>query len=465
MKSVYSYLIIAVIGFTAIMSSCKKFLVVDNPIDQLTTNVVFKDSTSASSAVSGFYTGIMGSLTGFLNGRITINAGLSSDEIIQATAGSSPNQFETNNILTTNPDNLSGWTDAYKYLYHCNSVIENLQKSSTLSSSLKARLTAEMKGMRAMLFFYLVNLYGDVPLAITTDYRINSVMPRTGTSLVLGQILADLKEAQAYYNNVNAANDNSRMNKWAVAALLSRFYLYQKDWANASAQASTVISSGQFSLPALQGVFKNNSREIILQFMPQINSPYNAGEGINFIPYAPTDLPTYALRTELLAAFETGDLRKTIWLGKNTYSGKDYYYPYKYKVRQEQDYTLKTEYQVALRLAELYLNRAEANCQLGNLPDAISDLDKVRIRAGLLPLAQTDPSISQTDLLRRIYHERQIEFFAEWGHRWFDLKRTGRANAVLALVKGSNWQPTDQWYPIPESEILANPKLIQNEGY
>ena len=108
----------------------------------------------------------------------------------------------------------------------------------------------------------------------------------------------------------------------------------------------------------------------------------------------------------------------------------------------------------------MYLIRAEARAEQGNTAGAAADLNIVRQRAGLPPTTATDPAV----LLAAILHERQIEFFAEWGHRWLDLKRTGAVTSVLSAEK-SHWDVTDALYPIPANELTENPKLVQNPGY
>ena len=84
----------------------------------------------------------------------------------------------------------------------------------------------------------------------------------------------------------------------------------------------------------------------------------------------------------------------------------------------------------------------------------------IRIRAGLAP----STVLTSEQLLTAIEKERRIELFAEWGHRWFDLKRTGRVDAVLSPLK-PGWRPDAALFPIPLPEILRNPSLIQNPGY
>jgi hypothetical protein len=170
------------------------------------------------------------------------------------------------------------------------------------------------------------------------------------------------------------------------------------------------------------------------------------------------------LSSSLLGSFEQGDKRFTSWVDSTNYSGIVYYSPYKYKIGSAQaspggDYL---EYYMVLRLAEQFLIRSEARVNLNNLTEAISDLNKIRQRAGLNLLPNT---LAKQEVLDAIEKERRIELFAEWGHRWLDLKRWGKADAVLGPVKGSNWQITDKLYPIPQSELIVNPNLMQNPGY
>jgi hypothetical protein len=116
---------------------------------------------------------------------------------------------------------------------------------------------------------------------------------------------------------------------------------------------------------------------------------------------------------------------------------------------------------MVLRLAEQYLIRAEARARLGKVPESQADINAIRSRSGLSNTTAADPAA----LLLAIEKERQVELFSEWGHRWLDLKRTGRADAVLGAEKPTDWQPTDALYPIPQNEILSNPLLTQNLGY
>jgi hypothetical protein len=175
--------------------------------------------------------------------------------------------------------------------------------------------------------------------------------------------------------------------------------------------------------------------------------------------------PVY-LSKNLLDSFETGDLRRTDWIGKYTdpivSPNVDYFYAYKYKSATLNNPV--TEYAVVLRLAEQYLIRAEARAQQNNVSGAEDDLNTIRTRAGLPNTTAYD----KDTLLADILHERQVELFTEWGHRWFDLKRTGKVNALMSIVtpqKGGTWNQNWQLYPVPQLELDRAPNLTQNTGY
>jgi hypothetical protein len=178
------------------------------------------------------------------------------------------------------------------------------------------------------------------------------------------------------------------------------------------------------------------------------------------------------LSDQLLHAFEPGDKRRMNWVDStdNTNEGGPAltsFYPAKYKVGTANlSSGMPKEYFMVLRLAEVYLIRAEASLlgAPGGLPAAITDLNAIRSRAGLPDLPV---SLNKDQVTAAIEQERQIELFNEWGHRWLDLKRTGRAHAVLTTIPLKlPWQGDYQLlYPIPPTEIRDNHNLSQNPGY
>jgi hypothetical protein len=351
------------------------------------------------------------------------------------------------------------WEKAYKYIYTANLCIEKLAESSTISSAVKNRLTGECKFIRAFCYFHLVNLFGDVPLLTTSDYAVNAVSPRTSLETVYSQITTDLTASQSLLSADYPTTGRVRPNKWTATALLARVYLYRKDWANAELQANAVIGAGMYSLEQnLSNVFLLSSNEAIWQLLPVNFTNNSTWEGSLIIPVSPVVTPTYLLTDTLIKSFETDDRRKTNWTMSRVFNGQTLYYPVKYKVKTA---AVLTEYYSVFRLAEQYLVRAEASAQLNKLSAAAGDINTIRNRAGL----PNTTAVSQPDLLSAIEQERKMELFAEWGHRWYDLKRTGRADAVIGGLKPLTWKPTDALWPIPVSQLNLNPALTQNPGY
>jgi hypothetical protein len=291
-------------------------------------------------------------------------------------------------------------------------------------------------------------------------------------SQVYSLILQDLKEAQpdlstAFVDGyLKKVTERIRPTKWAAAALLARVYLYLQDWASAEAQATMVIGHPDFLMePNLDNVFLIPSKEAILQLQPLAGD--NTKDGSLYNAHLLGGTPNFLLSPSLIASFDSSDVRLKKWIlqtvvpASGSVPAQTYLSPFKFKMGRN---TSTTEYLMVLRLAEQYLIRAEARAQQNNLVGAKTDLDAVRARAGLPGVTVT----TKEAMLQAIAKERQVELFTEWGHRWFDLKRTGAIDSVMthtAVVKGTTWKPHFKLFPIPQTEIQANPNLTQNPGY
>jgi hypothetical protein len=451
------YLLLLLLEF----ASCKKFVDIPPSTQLITSDAIFTNDNTAVSAVDGVYIALRTASPGLANGSLSIFCGLSGDEIVNTAASTIYDPFYSNNIPSTNSTvSANFWSQPYNVIYRTNAILEELAKTNSLSPSVKGQLTGEMKFVRALIYFQLVNIYGDVPLIITSDYNLSSNIDRTPVNKVYEQIISDLLNAQQSLINAYPSNGKSRPNLQTATALLAKVYLYQKDWANAEIQASEVISSNLYTLTAdLNSVFLINANETIWEIAGP-SELRNSVEGALFIPASATAKPTFSISTYLLNAFENGDKRKTSWLKANVVSGLTYYYPYKFKNRTT---TSITEYDIAFRLAEQYLIRAESRAQQGSakLIAALSDVNIIRSRAGLSPLVTT---LNQQQCMSAIAQERRIELFTEWGNRWFDLKRTGTIDAVLSAEK-TGWKNSASLFPLPNLQVQTNTKLIQNPGY
>lgn len=438
--------------------SCKKAIEVDPPINQIISSEVFKNDSTAKSAVLGIYSEMMRTQAQFCAGQTTLYAGMSANELYFFSPDARK-EFVDNEISNVNHLILANifWNPAYKHIYTTNLCLERLS-GSNITPSLKANLRGEALFLRAFCYFHLVNLFGDVPLILTTDYQKNARMSRTPANEVYEQMVTDLTEAAEILPSVYESGTRARVTKWAAKALLARVYLYLKRWDNAEVMASEVINAGIFTLPALTDVFLKTSSETILHLQP-VNTVWNTWEGRDFLPASSNETPKYILTERMLQSFEVNDNRKAVWVGSRVFNGQALQYPVKYKVYGSG--APLTEYYIVLRLAEQYLIRAEARAHKLDLAGGLTDLNMIRLRAGLAGAAASDTSA----LLSLVEQERQAELFSEWGHRWYDLKRTGRINAVMLAINPTTWQGTDALYPIPSGEILLNPSLIQNAGY
>ncbi len=446
--------IIPALLFTTVLNSflsCSKIIDVGPPIDQLTPEKVFVNDASAVSVVSSIY--IQLSVFTALESWLTNNMGMYSDELM-APNNSSYTPFLTNTILPDNTRIQALWTGLYKAVYNANDLLEKINQSENISDATKKQVSGEAMFLRAFCYFYLTHLWGDLPLVTTTDVTKTAYLPRTSKDSVMAHIIADLKGAENLLSESYPGSERVRVNKWAATAMLARAYLYAKDWPNAETKSNEVIQSGRYNpIEQLGGVFLKKSKEAILQWWK------DAGyTGSSFVPTS--GAPPYWLYNNFPNSFETGDERRNIYIQSKTISGTTYYYPFKYR-RTTNTTGDSAEYSLVLRLTEQYLIRAEARAYQDKIIPASADINVVRHRANL---PEIPASLSKEVLLEYLFEERKREMFAEWGHRWFDLKRTGKLDQVLGSLKPA-WKSSAELFPIPIQEINKNPSLTQNKGY
>lgn len=462
------------------IAGCKKAIDIGKPTTLINTANIYTSDGTAESAVAGIFSSLALPSHMYNGGAsISIQQGLEADEFTYYGTNPGPQLTLYTNSVTQqpavgNPANYY-WPEIYAELYDCNAAIAGLTSTSSgsLTPTVHSPLLGEVKFLRAFIYFNAINLYGDVPLVLTTDPNVNQSVARTPAATVLQQVVKDLTDAQSllpdnsYLTLAGLASTNRILpNKQTASALLARVYLYLKDWKNAEAQASNVISASNYLLePVLNNVFLKASRETIWQ-LQSVSTTYGNADALLLqmkgIPNTTTN--QYALSNSLVSAFESGDNRFTSWVGQVISGTTTYYYANKYKQGIVSSSSIVTEYPVMFRLAEQFLIRAEARAQQSNISGAQSDLNAVRTRAGLSNATAATPA----DLLNSIYREQRIELFTELGHRWFDLKRTGQLDAVMAVaapLKGGVWNAYEVLFPIPVSEITADSHLTQNLGY
>lgn len=462
MKNIKTISIVFILNIFSVLiiSSCDSFVEVDLPKSQLYAGTVFQEFGTADAAITNIYSKIRdsGILTGSSSG-IYFQLGLYADELTwYGSPASASHNFFDNSLLPNTSTVGEYWNSTYNQIYAANAIIEGSKASLSLSLTQKKQLEGEALFLRALLHFYLVNLYGSIPYIKTTDYKLNKEVRKLSQDEIYSLTRLDLENSLELLTDTDQNSSRIRPSKSAAVALLARVYLYSGLWAEASNAASAVINKSEtYILEDLNKVFLKESRETIWQLQPSVAGK-NTDEAGAFV-FLSGPPPLTALSAVLVNTFSPGDKRRNNWIGSVSNASFSWFYAYKYK--KNNPTAVSTEFPIVLRLAEQYLIRAEARAEHGDLIGSLEDLNKVHTRAGLQPLANMD----KESLLLQVLQERRLEFFTEYGHRFFDLKRSGLINSVLKPVK-NGWNTSDILLPVPQTEIELNPKLLpQNEGY
>lgn len=462
--------------FISSLTSCDKALEADIPRGKFVSDVIFQNDELAEAAMRGVYSSMTYNTLGtpFLAG-FTATFSLWSDEYEKTTY--SPNQKLTfeNNLAPNNAVVSSFWNALYSYVYQANMVNDNVASSPKLSNHIKQKLTAESRFIRALAFFYLANIYGDVPLVLSSDYSKNAKLSVSSKQEVINQVIDDLKYAKENLSKdtYTAVGNRFRANRWVATALLSRVYLYEKNWQAAEREATEIIEQNSlFTLESLENVFLTSSREAIWA-LQNSSTQITTNDAVS-IQGMPNSNSFFIFSPYTLQQFNPTDQRKIKWtktIGNTTAQ-------YKFKT-----YTNlaggKSEAPMVFRLAEQYLIRAEARAmQAGKMEGAIADVDAIRIRAGAVgdnlgnhadvsfkTIAYSMPDIEQNELVKIIYLERIRELFGEFGHRWFDAARAEEDLHGFFEGRKPNMRAAKKYFPIPQIEIERNGNLKQREDY
>ncbi|APS39794.1 RagB/SusD family nutrient uptake outer membrane protein [Salegentibacter sp. T436] len=455
---------IIVVFIASISIACEDFVEVDAPDYKIIRDDVFSSEETAKSAMTGIYNELI--TTSFSDGSpysVTVLGALSGNLLknIRET-NLTRMEFHQHQITSENTSNLFLWNSAYNMVYITNAFLEGLQSSENIGSEVKSQLEGEARFIRAFTYFNLVNLYGDVPLILTTNYKENELAFRTHAEDIYTQITLDLEKTIELLPGENG-NMRTKVNKYTAMAMLARVHLYNQQWQMAEELSSQVISNNSYVLlEELNDVFLANSQEAIWQISPagRGTATTHTNEGNYFIidPVF-SFLTSVQLDENFIENFNEDDTRFSNWISYN--ESLNAYFPYKYKIWNSNEQP-STEYSMVLRLAEQFLIRAEARLMQDNFTGAIEDINTIRHRAGLAPLSNTN-NLETEVLLDEIMEQRSKELFTEWGHRWLDLKRTGRYEVLWE--NDPLWEDTDLLYPIPAEERMKNPNLTQNPGY
>jgi len=405
------------------------------------------DSASARAAIAGMYHGLQSLST--YGSDIPEVGDLSSDNAEFSGTSTSYGEIDDNQISTFNTAVLSIWAQAYDNINRTNEILDKVGALPNIDTDTRNELMGEAYFVRALMYHDLVKFFGDVPIQLhsTTDPNAGSTITRAPVSAVYDRILSDLDSASALMSDSSSTTTASA---GAVRALRARVLFYKGDYVGAESEAHAVETDFGYDLaPNYSDLYTasgNSTPEDIFKIIATVHADQQSFLSYDY--FAKALGGTYLLRptSDLLAAYDPADLRgqwNISFAGSRRYGSK-------YRS------ITGTENFPVLRLGEIILIRAEVLARTGHLPEAVAEMNKTQARAGA-PLFVLGSHTTQ-DVIDAITAERRLELALE-GDRWHDLNRLGLTPSVMDI------DPTQELYPIPQSEIDVTPGLTQNPGY
>lgn len=458
------------------LTSCDKELTLV-PYNSITSDQAFASATDFQNAVNGIYGGFLGA--SYYGGDMIIVPDLLADNLIISQRGRLTNRVYSEYLYSG--ESTSGlYFNAYVAVRRANAVLENIDKLTP--ETLRPNYRGEALAARALAHFDLARLYGkgyvqataaDLGVPYITSTDVTQKPARETLRQTYDKVVADLVEAEAI---INVTNGVGRLNKVAVNGLLSRVYLYRGEWQKAvdAATKSLTANGNVGSIADYPNIFRDATENGVL-FKLRIIDKDAIQVGVNYSQGSANGIRSeYVIDYDLFTKYAKNDVRLTTGTQTSNFSGTPYNHIAKYLGRATGNSNV-VDVKV-LRVAEVLLNRAEALFRLSKDADALADLNRLRVNryTGFDAIKATETS---TALAEAIDLERRLELAFE-GHRFFDLKRRNQpivrntksgdlANGTgITYVKpGFAASDTKFQLPIPQSEINANPNIIQNPGY
>jgi len=452
--------------------SCESYIDL-KPLAENSVDNFYNTASDLEQAVIATYDGLQTSVRpGYLDHFAEVRSD-NTYNFATTPAGGAYADFDNFNLTSANDRLNVFWHNSYLTIQRANIVLNRID-AITMDETIKESRKGEVKFIRALTYFYLVQIWGDVPLVVeeTTDPISFIGQTRTPAAEVYNQIITDLTEAAGELPaTVNTANDG-RVTQGAALGLLARVYLVRKDYQKVIEYTNQVINSGLYSLDAdYAGIYDyaKKSNEVIFKVF------FKSGTNSEGFPYLNVnhDYNNTAAR-DFMETFKNDPRLDAIVDTSNigTYYGNKVHNE---NVSTDNTIDIKT---VILRYADILLMKAEALNEL-QYPsqEALDLLNQVHTRAKPNLAFNLADFTSKNQFLEAILKERRIEFAFE-NLRWFDLVRTGKALEVMSAKNTGGGRPnaasalpytiseSDLLFPIPQVQIDASSgNLKQNPGY
>jgi len=449
----YHLLLFAFLGLLA-FSSCEDELDIE-PTNGVDFDEAITDVQSLNRAALGAYSALQNS--DYYGLRYLLYQGVYADNLQHRGTFTTDVEVSTRRIRASNLQIADTWESIYVAINRANIVIRAAQQLE-LDEAVRNQYIAEMRFLRALAHFDLLKVFGGVPVmteAVTTIPEIQS-QGRSSEAEVYNAIISDLQFAE---ENLGEPISNApfRAGGLTATALLARVYLQQGNNALAAQKAGEVLSSGQFELmPSFGDVFvREGNNELLLE--------------LNFTTFDPNELGTasdpttsgqrFYLRQDFFDLFA-----ESAELGDERFAETTSFENNRNRLIKYSDVAENADNVPILRLAEMYLIRAEALARLGAPgaaadPQVLADINAIRTRAGLPAIS----GLTNAQALDEILLQRRFEFVGE-GLRFMDLKRYNLTCEALGFCEEDQEAFRNLW-PIPLQQIEVNPNLTQNPGY
>ena len=506
MKRIILFLIVALFSVTA----CSDEFFDLYPTDSMTSENYMNSVSEIGTVLDAAYAGMRGD---FGNAIVYIGDLPTDNAYDYKLNNSSAHISLSDSTVDSQNSVLSGlWYACYQIINRCCLVLESLDKLENVSTADYNRLAGQAKFLRGYAYYVMVRVWGDVPLVLEDikDYMKVFEYGRTPADQVYAQIIEDLKDAESKLPDTYPSADKGRVTATAAQAILGDVYLTRGDYSTAKGYFEKIIAKEGANLGLLDDYAKIfdsnnvNNKEVIfaIQYahnqtpslanylgraaLGNINGQYidPVGDGASRIFGVNVLMMTHELEAKFVAADKR---RSVVYTGV---SSPDYgctipmtlkYFDYQNILDGNSGNSPDCGcHTIVSRYADILLKYAECLVETGDIPKAITQLTRIRTRAGL----PTDVAADKAAVKKAIADERQLELCME-GHRWFDLVRTGTALSTMKVwyskVNAPALHPTimqyeygdnqsidehELIYPLPYAQVELNPdKLKQNPGY
>lgn len=463
----------------------------ENPEDFLGEGNFFRTELDAEQSVNAVYRPLAASPSadsGIYSDGLWYLGDLVSDNTVPGPTdtGLERNQLDNFQFDASSSKIFDVWSAAYDGINKANIALAEIPDIPFNDADRKDALLGEAGFLRALYYFNLVRLFGDVPLITEGFTGLDQELAPSRTPLaeVYDQIVLDLETAERLLPVSWGPGNVGRATSGAATSLLAKVYLTLGDWQGAKDESLKVIASGTYGLfdtyaevflssQSLEPVQNENGIESIFEVQMRSNQELRNRLATQLAPVnsfiinsgrSPGD-GLFAVDPMFFELHADSDQRKE-WNFITSYTDRSgnvvEVVPHfnKYRDPGAGSASSSNNYYV-LRYADVLLIYAEAENEInGPTPTALEAYNRVHTRAGLEALGS---GVSQSEFRDLILLERHLEFVWE-GHRWFDLVRTGRLEETMR-ANGKNVAPFNVLYPIPERELDNNPSLEQNVGY